>query len=266
MAMQRMMNFYEKVIAEGDPKTEGWPMIATPWPTIACIAVYLFIVKVGPKLMEERKAWDLKGLLIVYNFALVILSVYMVYEFIAATLDIPSFNFLCEPSHFHIKDDPKHIRLARICYIYYLSKIVEFGDTFFFILRKKNNQITFLHVYHHASMCVLWWMVCKWIPGGAAYFGATCNSFIHVVMYAYYMLSAMGPAVRPYLWWKRYLTRMQLIQFVTIILYICYVLYVDCGFNRPILWIHLVYLLSLIALFTNFYIQTYLAQHGKKKE
>lgn len=36
---------------------------------------------------------------------------------------------------------------------------------FFFILRKKNNQVTFLHVYHHASMCVLWWMVCKWIPG-----------------------------------------------------------------------------------------------------
>lgn len=25
--------------------------------------------------------------------------------------------------------------------------------------------MTFLHVYHHASMCVLWWMVCKWIPG-----------------------------------------------------------------------------------------------------
>jgi len=28
--------------------------------------------------------------------------------------------------------------------------------------------VTFLHVYHHASMCVLWWMVCKWIPGKAA--------------------------------------------------------------------------------------------------
>ena len=27
--------------------------------------------------------------------------------------------------------------------------------------------MTFLHVYHHASMCVLWWMVCKWIPGKA---------------------------------------------------------------------------------------------------
>jgi len=25
--------------------------------------------------------------------------------------------------------------------------------------------VSFLHVYHHASMCVLWWMVCKWIPG-----------------------------------------------------------------------------------------------------
>lgn len=261
--MQRMMNFYEKVIAEGDPKTEGWPMIATPWPTIACIAVYLFIVKVGPKLMEERKAWDLKGLLIVYNFALVILSVYMVYEFIAATLDIPSFNFLCEPSHFHIKDDPKHIRLARICYIYYLSKIVEFWDTFFFILRKKNNQITFLHVYHHASMCVLWWMVCKWIPGGAAYFGATCNSFIHVVMYAYYMLSAMGPAVRPYLWWKRYLTRMQLMQFAAITGHTSYAIRLSCGFPNFFLWLQNCFTCSLMVLFLHFYANTYTKKEKK---
>lgn len=42
------------------------------------------------------------------------------------------------------------------------------------------------------------------------------NSFIHVVMYGYYLLAAMGPRVRPYLWWKKYLTTMQMIQFVII--------------------------------------------------
>ena len=30
-----------------------------------------------------------------------------------------------------------------------------------------------------------------------AYFGATCNSFVHVIMYAYYGLSAIGPQMRP---------------------------------------------------------------------
>ena len=37
------------------------------------------------------------------------------------------------------------------------------------------------------------------------------NSFVHVVMYTYYGVSALGPAVQKYLWWKRYLTRLQLV-------------------------------------------------------
>ena len=48
----------------------------------------------------------------------------------------------------------------------------------------------------------------------SAYFGATCNSFVHVIMYAYYGLSAIGPQMRPYLWWKRYITKLQLVRSV----------------------------------------------------
>src|SRR5699024_11441865 len=29
------------------------------------------------------------------------------------------------------------------------------------------------------------------------------NSFIHCVMYSYYALAALGPAMQRYLWWKR---------------------------------------------------------------
>jgi len=39
-------------------------------------------------------------------------------------------------------------------------------DTLFFIVRKKNNQVSFLHVYHHASMFPLWWIGVKWVAGG----------------------------------------------------------------------------------------------------
>ena len=39
--------------------------------------------------MEERKPWDLKYVLIGYNFALVVLSMYMVYE---VSTGIKSFN------------------------------------------------------------------------------------------------------------------------------------------------------------------------------
>ena len=36
----------------------------------------------------------------------------------------------------------------------------------FFILRKKNNQISFLHVYHHCTMIINWWLGVKYIAGG----------------------------------------------------------------------------------------------------
>jgi elongation of very long chain fatty acids protein 4 len=38
------------------------------------------------------------------------------------------------------------------------------------------------------------------------------NSFIHIVMYTYYGLAAMGPHMQKYLWWKKYLTMMQIVS------------------------------------------------------
>lgn len=37
------------------------------------------------------------------------------------------------------------------------------------------------------------------------------NSFVHVVMYGYYLLAALGPRVQKYLWWKKYITKLQLV-------------------------------------------------------
>ena len=42
--------------------------------------------------------------------------------------------------------------------------------------------------------------------------GAILNSFIHVLMYTYYGLAGLGPHMQKYLWWKRYLTRIQLVS------------------------------------------------------
>ncbi|KAJ4448782.1 hypothetical protein ANN_00173 [Periplaneta americana] len=39
---------------------------------------------------------------------------------------------------------------------------------------------------------------------------AFINAFVHIFMYTYYMLSAMGPRVKKYLWWKKYITLLQL--------------------------------------------------------
>ena len=39
-----------------------------------------------------------------------------------------------------------------------------------------------------------------------------CNSFVHISMYTYYCLAALGPHMQKYLWWKKYLTTLQLVS------------------------------------------------------
>jgi len=58
------------------------------------------------------------------------------------------------------------LQIASALWWYYISKGVEFLDTVFFILRKKFTQVSFLHVYHHCTMFILWWIGMKWVPGG----------------------------------------------------------------------------------------------------
>lgn len=50
------------------------------------------------------------------------------------------------------------------------------------------------------------------ILGGMASFHAMINSSVHVVMYLYYGLSALGPVAQPYLWWKKHMTAIQLVR------------------------------------------------------
>ena len=45
----------------------------------------------------------------------------------------------------------------------------------------------------------------------SAYFPAMLNSGIHVLMYAYYGLAACGKSYTKYLWWKKYITSLQLV-------------------------------------------------------
>jgi elongation of very long chain fatty acids protein 4 len=52
----------------------------------------------------------------------------------------------CNPFNFH---DPP---LGFVLYVFYLSKILDFMDTFFIIAEKRWKQLSFLHVYHHTSI------------------------------------------------------------------------------------------------------------------
>lgn len=77
-----------------------------------------------------------------------------------------------------------------------------------------------LHLYHHAVVPLLGWLVLKLAPTASCLgLFPLCNTFIHIIMYSYYALAALGPKVQRYLWWKRYITQLQLTQFVIYAIY-----------------------------------------------
>ena len=56
--------------------------------------------------------------------------------------------------------------MAKMIWLFYFSKIFEFVDTMIMVVKKNNRQISFLHIYHHSSIFVIWWLVTFVAPNG----------------------------------------------------------------------------------------------------
>jgi fatty acid elongase 3 len=95
-------------------------------------------------------------------------------------------------------------------YINYLLKYVELADTFFLVLRGKPTPV--LHVYHHAATLIL---CLTQLRGQTSlqWLVVVINVGIHIVMYLWYCLHALGFHV----WWKKYVTIGQIAQFVIVV-------------------------------------------------
>jgi len=95
-------------------------------------------------------------------------------------------------------------------YIFYISKYYEMLDTLFAILRGSKPPHFGLHVYHHALVPVMIW---NWQEHcmSLQFPGLLFNTLVHVVMYLYYTLKILHWPTP----WKSWVTRLQIIQFVT---------------------------------------------------
>ena len=224
------------------------------WPVIISLSYVYFTKVLGPQLMEKRAAFELRGLMMVYNVFQVLLHIWLFCE-VGQSGFFTEANYLCQPVDH--SNDPSTLRLMLTGYRYYLSKYVDMLDTLFFILRKKSNQITFLHVTHHGLVPILAYPLIRFVPGGNTVIGTVLNSLEHILMYFYYLTVVMGPRFHSFLKWKKQITTFQISQFVIVSLHSFRLFFVKCDY--PIFFTYWIAGSEVIflCLFINFYRKSY---------
>ncbi|XP_054707703.1 elongation of very long chain fatty acids protein AAEL008004-like [Uloborus diversus] len=260
MAIVRgVVDWYTNLMAAGDSRVQNWMFMGGPGPTITICTFYVLFVKwIGPFLMRNRPPLNIRWLMIFYNSAMVVISTYIFLE-LGFLGWFQKYNWKCQPVDYTA--NPDATAMAHLAWWYYLTKFLEFTDTIFFVLRKKFTHISTLHVIHHGIMPMsVWWGV-KFTPGGHSTFFAFVNCLVHIVMYFYYALAAIGPSMNKYLWWKKYMTAFQMVQFIAIFVHSFQLLFRECNYPRGFMWWIGFHAVLFWFLFADFYKNAY----GKKK-
>ncbi|KAF8520765.1 elongase of fatty acids ELO [Hysterangium stoloniferum] len=175
------------------------------WPaTIAILIGYVGFVFGLQFLMRPHKAFQLNGLAKAHNAFLSVgsfmLLVLLIKEIVPIIFRKGFFYAICNA-------DSLTPNLKVYYALVYISKFYELIDTVFLALKKK--PLVFIHVFHHAATPLLGFValnsgvVMTWFP-------TILNLAVHTVMYYYYYASAGGHKI----WWKRYITTIQIGQFV----------------------------------------------------
>lgn len=236
-----------------DERTYQWPLM-DPKVAVALCTAYVITVLVGKEIMKNFEKFELKYLRILHNGLLTACNFYFVVELVHQA------SLTCWYGPIFRGQDG--LGMAKVLYLYYLSKYWEFLDTFIMVLRKSNSQISFLHVYHHVSVTMVWWFNNYYYPGGEGWPAAALNSFVHVWMYGYYFLATLNIEVT----WKKYLTQLQIIQ-LGLFMVLGVLVFVRGSIEfRFIGVINGIYAFSVLILFLNFYIKSYLDNQSKKRE
>ncbi|OXC65092.1 hypothetical protein AYX13_05704 [Cryptococcus neoformans] len=182
----------------------GESPLSTQKAVVAAVGTYLLVIFGGREMMKNRQPFKLKIPFQIHNVYLTLgsglLLALMLEEIIPLFLKHGFFWSICNTSAF----TP---RLVTFYMINYYFKYVELIDTVFLVLKKK--PLAFLHVFHHAATAVLCYTQLngetsvQWVV-------ITLNLTVHVIMYYYYYATAGGAKI----WWKKYLTTLQITQFI----------------------------------------------------
>ncbi|OAX42967.1 GNS1/SUR4 membrane protein [Rhizopogon vinicolor AM-OR11-026] len=252
-----------KSYVPGETPLSTWPVVAT------ALASYLAIIFGTREIMKDRPPQQLNTLFRIHNAFLsagsFILLVLMMEEVGSIWLTNTTYGTMCDESSWTE-------RMEFYYMINYYFKYIELLDTVFLALKKK--PLAFLHVFHHSATALLCFAQLNG-KTSVSWVVISLNLAVHVIMYYYYFATAGGAKI----WWKKYLTSMQIIQFIIDIFIVYFGTYQhyaathyphlphwsNCAGTETAALFGCGLLTSYLGLFINFYVQTYKKPSKGKK-
>ncbi|KAF9453815.1 elongase of fatty acids [Macrolepiota fuliginosa MF-IS2] len=243
------------------------PLSTTPV-VVAALVGYLSVIFGIRALMTNRQPFKLTPLFQLHNVILssgsALLLALMLEEIVPRIWRHGFHHALCA-------DEAWTSRMEFYYMINYYFKYLELLDTVFLALKKKPMQ--FLHVFHHSATALLCFTQLNG-KTSISWSVITLNLAVHVIMYYYYYATAGGARF----WWKKYLTTMQIVQFVIdlgIVYFGTYEHYAhayykflphfgNCAGKEGSALFGCALLTSYLGLFINFYFQTYKKPTAKR--
>lgn len=101
--------------------------------------------------------------------------------------------------------------------------------------------------------------------GGHANILGLVNSYVHVIMYGYYFVTSFKPELKESIWWKRYITQVQMAQFAFLVFHNVVPLLKTCAYPKFLHGILILQNLFMLILFGDFYYKAYVKKNNSKK-
>jgi len=219
----------------------GWECLI-PLTSLYLFGVYFLKASRANQSQTQVQIQGISTFMAIYNISQILLSTYMFFGLSKSFAWNNIFGLNRVPSP----------EIEYYMLVHYLSKIFDWCDTLFIILKQNWRQLTFLHVYHHFSIVLIWGFLLQvGHANGTSYFGAFINSGVHALMYSHYFYTSLGYK-NPY---KTYLTQIQIFQFVLCLMHAVFGLLYETILPKFYCWLQFVYQIIMLVLFVNFHLK-----------